>query len=163
MNRTVFSLFLLLIAVTWISSACAEQTINNCPVPDDMKIVAPDKSEVPPKLALMSGIWEGHWGNMAVLFVVEKIVKNEADVILAYSGRRTKAAGSVHPAFVRKTCTINKREDGNYQIVMVTGRVTNNLIQTDDPNSIRVHRDGLGGAQATADMQDSMFTRKESK
>ena len=163
MKKTLFSLFLLLIALIWAPAAIPEQTINNCPIPDDMKIVPPDKNEVPPKLALLSGIWEGHWGNMAVVFIVEKIVKNEADVILAYSGRQTKASGSVHPGFVRKTCPIKRGESGNYQIIMVTGRVTNNLIQIDDPNSIRVHRDGLGGSRATADMQDSMFTRKEMK
>jgi hypothetical protein len=163
MKKNLFSLFLLLIALTWTPSASAEQTINNCPIPDNMKIVAPDKSEVPPKLALFSGIWEGNWGSMSVLFIVEKIAKNEADIILSYSGRQTKGMGSIQPAFTRKTCPIEKGEDGNYRITMTTGRVTNRLIQTDDPNSIRVSRDGLGGAQATAGMQDSMFRRKEMK
>lgn len=49
MKKTMLSVFLLLIALTWIPFAIAEQTINNCPIPDDMKIVAPDKNEVPPE------------------------------------------------------------------------------------------------------------------
>ena len=56
MKKTLSALLILMIALTWLTSAGAEQTINNCPIPDDMKIVAPDKNEVPPKLALLSGI-----------------------------------------------------------------------------------------------------------
>jgi hypothetical protein len=51
MNKTMFSLFILLIALTWIPSASAEQTINNCPVPDDLKVIAP---RVPQKLVRSS-------------------------------------------------------------------------------------------------------------
>jgi hypothetical protein len=102
---------------------------------------------------------------MSALFIVEKIAKNEADVIHSYSGRHAKQVGSssVHPAYFRKTCPIEKGEDGNYRITMTLGRVTNRLIQTDDPNSIRVSREGLGGVRATAEMKDSTFRRKEMK
>ncbi len=48
LERCSLSVFILLIALTWIPFASAERTINNCPIPDDMKIVAPDENEVPP-------------------------------------------------------------------------------------------------------------------
>lgn len=164
MKKNMFSLFILLLALTWITSASAEQTINNCPVPDDMKIIAPDKNEVPPKLALLSGIWEGNWGPMSVVFIVEKIQKDEAVVILSYSGRKkARQQGSIDPTYIRKRCPIEKGAEGHYQIIMALNRVTNRLIQTNDPNSIRVVREGVGGSQATDDMKDSLFRRKEMK
>jgi hypothetical protein len=156
--------FILLIALTWIPFSSAEQTINNCPIPDDMKIVAPDENEVPSKLALLSGIWEGNWGPMSVVFIVEKIRKDEAVVILSYSGRtKARQQGSIDPTYVRKKCPIEKGAEGHHQITMALNRVTNRLIQTDDPNSIRVVREGLGGVQASDDMKDSIFRRKEMK
>jgi hypothetical protein len=164
MKKTMFSLFILLLTSTWITSASAEQTINNCPVPDDMKIIAPDKNDVPPELALLSGIWEGNWGPMSVLFIVEKIQKDEAVVILSYSGRKkARQQGSIDPTYIRKRCPIAKGTEGHYQITMALNRVTNRLIQTNDPNSIRVVREGVGGSQATDDMKDSLFRRKEMK
>jgi hypothetical protein len=164
MKKTLSPLFIFLLALTWLISAGAEQTINNCPVPDDMKIVAPDKNEVPPKLALLSGIWEGNWGPMSVLFIVEKIHKDEAVVILSQSGRqKARQSGFIDPKYFRKKCPIEKGADGNYRITMVMNRVTNRLIQTENPNSIRVVREGVGGVQATDDMKDSLFRRKEMK
>jgi hypothetical protein len=145
MKKIIFSLFIFLIALTWIFSAIAEQTINNCPIPDDMKIIAPDKNEVPPELALFSGIWEGNWGPMSVLFIVEKIRKDEAVVILSQSGRtKARMQGSIDPNYFRKKCPVEKGADGHYQITMAMKRVTNRLIQTNDPNSIRVVREGVG-------------------
>jgi hypothetical protein len=164
MKKIIFRLLILLIILTWVPTAMAEQTINNCPVPDDMKIVVPDKNEVPSKLALLSGIWEGNWGPMSVLFIVEKIQKDEAVVILSQSGRKkARQSGFIEPKYFRKKCPIEKGTDGNYQITMVMNRVTNRLIQTEDPNSIRVVREGVGGSQATDDMKDSLFRRKEMK
>jgi hypothetical protein len=164
MTKIIFMLLILLIALTWIPSAMAEQTINDCPIPDDMKIVAPDKNEISEKLALFSGIWEGNWGAQSVLFIVEKIQKDEAVVILSQAGRKKKGmGGSIDPKYVRKKCPIETGADGNYQITMVMNRVTNRLIQTKDPNSIRVVRDGLGGSKASDEMKDSLFRRKEMK
>jgi len=164
MKKTISALFILLLALTCLTSAGAEQTINNCPVPDDMKIVAPDKDNVPPKLVLFSGIWEGNWGPMSVLFIVEKIKKDEAVVILSQSGRKkARLGGSIDPKYFRKKCPIEMGADGNYQITMALNRVTNRFIQTKDPNSIRVIREGVGGSQATDDMKDSLFRRKEMK
>lgn len=164
MKKPLFTLFIFLLALTWLTPAGAEQTINNCPVPDDMKIVVPDKDKVPSKLALLSGIWEGNWGAMSVLFIVEKIQNDEAVVILSQSGRKkARQSGFIEPKYFRKKCPIEKGADGNYQITMVMNRVTNRLIQTEDPNSIRVVREGVGGSQATDDMKDSLFRRKEMK
>lgn len=164
MKKTLCSLFIFLFALTWLISAGAEQSINNCPIPDDMKIVAPDKDNVPPKLALFSGIWEGNWGAQSVLFIVEKIKKDEAVVIQSQSGRKKKGlGGSIDAKYTRKKCPIEMGADGNYQITMETSRVTNRLIQTKDPNSIRVVREGLGGSKASDDMKDSQFRRKEMK
>jgi hypothetical protein len=158
------SLLILMIALIWVPSAGAEQTINNCPVPDDMKIVEPDRNDVPPKLALFSGIWEGNWGPMSVLFIVEKIRKDEAVVILSQSGRKkARQGGSIDPTYFRKKCSIEKGPDGHYQITMVMNRVTNRLIQTNDPKSIRVVREGTGGVQASDDIKDSLFRRREMK
>lgn len=165
MKQTLSTLFILLLALTWPTFAGAEQTINNCPIPDDMKIVAPDKDNVPPKLALLSGIWEGNWGDMSVLFIVEKIKKDEAVVILSQSGRQRKARqmGSIDAKYTRKKCPIEMGADGNYRITMVMNKMTNNFIQTEDPNSIRVVREGVGGSRVTDDMKDSLFRRKEMK
>ncbi|HOO41994.1 MAG TPA: hypothetical protein PK653_11140 [Syntrophales bacterium] len=163
MKKTLSALLILMIALTWLTSAGAEQTINNCPIPDDMKIVAPDKNEVPPKLALLSGIWEGNWGPMSVLFIVEKILKDEVVVIHSYSGGRLTKFKSIEPKYFRKKCPVELGDDGNYRIIMELKAGTNRLIQINDPNSIRVVREGFTGSGWTADMKDSMFRRKEMK
>lgn len=158
MKKTILSLFSLLIVLIWVTSAWAQRTINNCPVPDNLRIVKPNSLEVPSKLALLSGIWEGNWGRQSVLFIVEKIEKNEAIVFNSGSG--------IHFTPWRKKCPIEKGEDGNYTIIMEgeTTKVTNRLTQTNDPNSIRVIRSGIGKyTLATDDAKDSIFRRKEMK
>lgn len=80
----------------------AEQTINDCLILDDMKIVAPDRNEISEKLALFSGIWEGNWGAQSVLFIVEKMQKDEAVVILSQAGRKKKGTGGIHRPEVRQ-------------------------------------------------------------
>lgn len=158
MEKTILCLFILLIAVTWVTPTGAQQTINNCPIPYDLRIIKPDNEKIPPKLALLSGIWEGNWGRMLALFIVVKIEENEAIVINAYSG-----GPEVVPAYWGKKCPIEKGEDGNYTIIMEQANaVTNRLIQTNDPNSIRVFRLGTGKwGTLHADAIDSIFRRKE--
>lgn len=103
MKKTLSSLLVLLIASTWLTSAGAEQTINNCPVPDNMKIVAPDKDKVPQKLALLSGIWEGIWAS-SVVFVVEQITADEAVVVFAWAGAmKSSQAGTASPPRICQT------------------------------------------------------------
>ena len=61
MKKIILSCFLLVFASMFISLAEAGEYINNCPVPDNLKIIEPDGNVVPPKLALLSGVWEGSW------------------------------------------------------------------------------------------------------
>jgi hypothetical protein len=162
MKKIISSLCILLIALTWIFSAIAEQTINNCPIPGNMKIIAPDKNEVPPKLALLSGIWEGNWASSAI-FIVEQIKEKEAVVVLAWAGvsARSQAGQSFAPGFVRLKCPIEAGEDGNYRIICTLKTGTNRLIQTNDPSHIRVVRDGFG--TMSDQYRDSTFRKKEMK
>ncbi len=136
----------------------AGQSINNCPLPDDLNIVEPDKKDVPPKLALLSGIWEGNWGPMSVLFIVEKIRPQEAIVVYACSGRQMPKGPSIPPSHFRKACALELGEDGNYRIIMALSQGTNRLIQTDDPRYIRVVRDGYSGL--TQGTQHSIFRKR---
>ena len=79
------------------------------------------------------------------------------------AAKKKGLGGSIDPKYVRKKCPIEMGADGNYQITMVMNRVTNRLIQTKDPNSIRVVREGLGVSKASDEMKDSLFRRKEMK
>jgi len=142
-----------------LSDASAERTINNCPVPDDLKIVAPDPSEVPEKLGRLSGIWEGNWGPMPVLFIVESIRKNEAVVLHAVAGRQMARGISTPPGHFRKVCTVELGEDGNYRIIMALSQGTNRLVQTDDRRYIRVVREGFPGL--TESSRDTVFRKKQ--
>lgn len=155
MKKAILSLFILLIALIWVTPAWAERTINNCPIPYNLLIIKPDNREVPSKLAQLSGIWEGNWGRLSVLFIVAKIGKNEAIVINAFSG--------FNGTYWGKKCPIEKGEDGNYRIIMEQANaVTNRLLQTNDPNSIRVVRLGTGKWDTIPeDYRDSIFRRKE--
>jgi hypothetical protein len=83
MKKIILSCFLLVFVSMFISLAGAGEYINNCPVPDDLKIIEPDGNVVPPKLALLSGIWEGNRSSRSVIFVVEQIKSNEAVVVEA--------------------------------------------------------------------------------
>jgi len=139
----------------------ADQFINNCPLPDDMKIVEPDRGAVSPKLAQLSGIWEGNWATMSVLFIVEKITETEVLILHSVSGRQMARAASIPPGYFRKKCPVEKGEDGNYRIIMALSQGTNRLIQTDDPRYLRVVREGFYGL--SAETRDSLFRKKEIK
>lgn len=141
--------------------AFADRSINNCPLPDDMKIVAPDTNTAPQKLALLSGIWEGNWATMSVLFIVEKITETEALILHSVSGRQMARASAIPPGYFRKKCPVEKGDDGNYRIIMNLSQGTNRLIQTDDPKYLRVVRDGFYGL--SAETRDSLFRKKEMK
>jgi hypothetical protein len=147
----------------FISLAASGEYINNCPVPDDLQIIKPDGNAVPPKLALLSGIWEGNWASSAI-FVVEQIKENEAVVIFAWAGTtaRTQSGVSFAPGFVRQKCPIEQGEDGNYRITL-TLKTTGiyKLIQMNDPSQIRVLREGYG--TIPAQNKDSLFRKKEMK
>jgi hypothetical protein len=164
MKKIILSFFLLVFVSIFISVAEAGEYINNCPVPDNLKIIEPDGNVVPPKLALLSGIWEGVW-TMSAVFIVEKIKGNEAVVVHAWSGSgstgRSSAAASTAPGFVRLTCPIEKGEDGNYQIIFTLKSGTNKLIQTNDPRQIIVVREGFAGMRP--EYKDSIFRKKEMK
>jgi len=162
MKKIILSCFLLVFASMFISLAEAGEYINNCPVPDNLKIIEPDGNVVPPKLALLSGIWEGNWAASAI-FIVEQIREKEAVVVLAWAGAtaRSQAGTSFAPGFVRLKCPIEQGEDGNYRIICKVQTGTNRLIQTNDPRQIRVVRDGFG--TMSPQYRDSMFQKKEVK
>ncbi len=141
--------------------AVADRSINNCPLPDDMQIVEPDKGSVSPKLALLSGIWEGNWATMSVLFVVENVTETEALILHSVSGRQMARAASIPPGYFRKKCPVEKGEDGHYRIIMPLSQGTNRLIQTDDPRYLRVVREGFYGL--STETRDSLFRKKEMK
>jgi hypothetical protein len=163
MKKIILFCYLLVSVSIFISPAEAGQYINNCPVPDDLQIIKPDGNTVPPKLALLSGIWEGNWASSAI-FVVEQIKENEAVVILAWAGTtaRSQSGSSFAPGFVRQKCPIERGEDGNYRITL-TLKTTGiyKLIQTNDPNQIRVLREGYG--TIPTQNRDSIFRKKEMK
>jgi hypothetical protein len=162
MKKMILSCFLLAFVSICISLAEAGEYINNCPVPDNLKIIEPDRNLVPPKLALLSGIWEGNWASSAI-FIVEQIKEKEAVVVLAWAGvtSRTQAGQSFAPGFARLKCPIEQGEGGNYRIICKVRTGTNRLIQTDDPNHIRVVRDGFG--TMPDHYRDSTFRKKEMK
>ena len=163
MKKVILSCFLLVFVAIFISLAEAGEYINNCPVPDDLKIIEPDGNVVPPKLALLSGIWEGSWAASAI-FVVEQIKEKEAVVVLAWAGAtaRSQAGTSFAPGFVRLKCPIEQGEDGNYRITL-TLKTTGiyKLIQTNEPSQIRVLREGYG--TIPTQYRDSIFRKKEMK
>src|SRR5512139_1261363 len=100
MKKIILSCYLLVFVSIFISLAEAGEYINNCPVPDNLKIIEPDRNVVPPKLALLSGIWEGNWASSAI-FIVEQIRGKEAVVVLAWAGAtaRAQAGTSSAPGF----------------------------------------------------------------
>jgi hypothetical protein len=162
MKKIILSCFLLVFVSIFISLAEAGEYINNCPVPDNLKIIKPDGNVVPPKLALLSGIWEGNWTS-SVIFIVEQIKEKEAVVVLAWAAvtARTQAGTSYAPGFVRLKCPIEQGEDGNYRIICTVKTGTNRLIQMNDPKHIRVVRDGFG--TMPPEYRDSIFRKKEMK
>jgi hypothetical protein len=162
MKKMILSCFLLAFASIFVSPAGAGEYINNCPVPDNLKIIEPDRNLVTPKLALLSGIWEGNWASSAV-FIVEQIREKEAVVVLAWAGvtSRSQAGQSFAPGYVRLKCPIEMGEDGNYRIICTVKTGTNRLIQTNDPSHIRVVRDGFG--TMPDHYRDSTFRKKEMK
>jgi len=162
MKKIILSCFLLVFASMCISLAEAGESINNCPVPDNLKIIEPDGNAVPPKLALLSGVWEGNWLSSAI-FVVEQIKGDEAVVVFAWAAvtSRTQAGTSFAPGFVRLKCPIKQGEDGNYRMICAVKSGTNVLIQTKDPKQIRVVREGFG--TMAPENRDSIFRKKEMK
>jgi hypothetical protein len=138
MKKIILSCFLLVFVSIFISLAEAGEYINNCPVPDDLKIIEPDGNVVPPKLALLSGIWEGNRSSRSVIFVVEQIKSNEAVVVEAWTGEKKRYGASINPGFRRVTCPIEQGDDGNYRIIFAVASGTQKLIQTNDPQNIRV-------------------------
>jgi hypothetical protein len=162
MKKIILSCFLLVFVLMFTPLAEAEQTINNCPVPDNLKIIEPDGNVVPPKLALLSGIWEGNWTS-SVIFIVEQIKENEAIVVLAWAPvtARSQAGTSFAPGFVRLKCPIEQGDDGNYRIICTLKNGTNKLIQTNDPRQIKVVREGFG--TMAPEYRDSIFRKKEMK
>jgi hypothetical protein len=145
----------------FIFLAEAGEYINNCPVPDDLQIIKPDGNTVPPKLALLSGIWEGSWSARSVIFVVEQIKSNEAVVVEAWTGAKYKTRTSIEPGFSRKRCPIEQDEDGNYRIIFTVKKGTHKLIQTNDPGYIKVIQEGFGLASSASEA--SIFRKKEMK
>jgi hypothetical protein len=162
MKKVILSCFLLVFVASFISLAEARQEINGCPVPDNMKIIEPDSNVVPPKLALLSGIWEGNWV-APVIFIVEQIKGNEAVVIYAWAEvkARSQAGTSYAPGFSRLKCPIEKGDDGNYLIICALKNGTNKLIQTNDPRQIKVVRQGFG--TMPPEFRDSIFRKKDMK
>jgi hypothetical protein len=162
MKKIILSCFLLGFASMFISLAEAGEYINNCPVPDNLKIIEPDGNVVPPKLALLSGVWEGSWMSSAI-FVVEQIKVDEAVVVLAWAAvtARSQAGTSFAPGFVRLKCPIKQGEDGNYRMICALKSGTNVLIQTNDPKQIKVVREGSG--TMSSQNRDSIFRKKEMK
>jgi len=162
MKKIILSGFLLLFVSIFISLAEAGEYINHCPVPDNLKIIEPDRHSVPPKLALLSGIWEGNWASAAI-FIVEQIKGKEAVVVSAWAGftAKTSAGRSSSPGFVRVNCPIEEGGDGNYRIICTVPTGTNRLIQTDDPKHIRVMRDGFGNL--STHYRDTIFRKAEMK
>ncbi len=158
MKKIISSCLLLVVISIFTLLAEAGQEINGCPVPDNLKIIQPD-STVPPKLALLSGIWEGSWISSAV-FIVEQIRGNEAVVVHAWAEikARTQAGTSYAPGFVRLKCPIDQVEDGNYRIICTLKNGSNKLIQTNDPRQIRVVREGFG--TMPPQYRDSIFRKK---
>jgi hypothetical protein len=153
MKKIILSCFLLVFASMFISLAEAGEYINNCPVPDDLKIIEPDGNAVPPKLALLSGIWEGNRSSRSVIFVVEQIKSNEAVVVEAWTGQKKRYGASINPGFRRVTCPIEQDDDGNYRIIFAVESGTQKLIQTNDPQYIRV----------LSASTDTLFKKKEMK
>ena len=162
MKKVILSCFLLVFVAIFISLAEAEEYINNCPVPDNLKIIQPDGNVVPPKLALLSGVWEGNWMSSAI-FIVEQIKEKEAVVVLAWAAvsAKTQAGTSYAPGFVRLKCPIEQGEDGNYRIICTAKSGINKLIQTNDPKQIRVVREASG--TMAPQNRDSIFRKKEMK
>ena len=161
-KKIILSCFLLVFVSIFISLAEAGEYINNCPVPDNLKIIEPDGNAVPPKLALLSGIWEGNWISSAI-FIVEQIREKEAVVVLAWAAvtSRTQAGTSFAPGFVRLKCPIEQGEDGYYRLICTAKSGINKLIQTKDPQQIRVVREGFG--TMAPENRDTIFRKKEMK
>jgi hypothetical protein len=162
MKKLIVFFHVLVFVSIFISLAEAGEYINNCPVPDNLKIIQPDGNVVPPKLALLSGVWEGNWISSAI-FILEQIKENEAVVVLAWAGNtaRSQAGTSFAPGFVRLKCPIKQGEDGNYRLICAAKSGTNILIQTNDPKQIRVVREGFG--TMPTENRDSIFRKKEMK
>jgi hypothetical protein len=164
MKKLAVFFHVLVFVSIFISFAEAGEYINNCPVPDNLKIIEPDGNVVPPKLALLSGVWEGSW-TMSAIFIVEQIKGNEAVVVFAWAGSnsmgRAHTMASHNPGFVRQKCPIEQGEDGNYRIICTLKTGINKLIQTNDPRQTRVVREGF--VQMRPESRDTIFLKKEMK
>ena len=162
MKKLIVFFHVLVFVSIFISLAEAGEYINNCPVPDNLKIIQPDGNVVPPKLALLSGVWEGNWMSSAI-FIVEQIKGDEAVVVRAWAAvtARSQAGTSYAPGFVRHKCPIEQGEDGYYRIICAAKSGINKLIQTNDPKQIRVVREGFG--TMLPENRDSIFRKKEMK
>jgi hypothetical protein len=130
--------------------------VDPAPLPEDLKIVPPDKNVVPEKLAEFSGIWEGHWTYLQnrmqlATFAIEKIGKQRALVTYGWGPIESGPRGGItkSPGWKRVSgCPVEKAEDGNYIITVTLKESTYVLKQTDRKDTIMVtQKKGMGMSQ----------------
>jgi hypothetical protein len=161
--------YLIVLACFLIFSAAPSPLLaaDATPFPARMKIVPPDNTAVPEKLAEFSGIWEGRWEFMGgrtqdVALAVVRLTKDQAIVIYSWGKLETGIRGgiAIDPGWNRiPECPIEKAADGNYVITVNTpkrGRLK--MKQTDKKDLIHVT---LTAAMGQVADQTMPFTKKK--
>lgn len=164
MRKIILSVIVILSVL--LAAAVPLLAVDPSPLPEDLKIVPPDKNVVPEKLAEFSGIWEGHWTYFQdrmqfATFAVEKIGKQRALVSYSWGPIESGPRGGItkDPGWKRVPgCPVEKAEDGNYIITVNLKESTYVLKQTDKKDTIMVtQKKGMG----TRGDQTNPFSRKK--
>jgi hypothetical protein len=143
------------ILALFVFNAQAGELKANTPLPDDAKIAIPD-SNVPPEIAVFSGIWEGLWENGRQATIVVERIELPDTVYFIYS-RGEPIHGSnprnMSGGAARWERRIGKIVDG---IITSTTQRDRILIKPFDKDHIIVNLDTSGGRYSS---MQSRFTR----
>jgi hypothetical protein len=144
------------ILALFVFNAHAEELKANTPLPDNAHITIPD-SNVPPEIAVFSGIWEGLWENGRLSTIVVERIELPDTVYFIYSrGEPIHVSNprNMSGNAARWERRIGKIVDGIINSTTQSNRI---LIKPYEKDHIIVNWDGSGGRYSS---MQSRFTRQ---
>jgi hypothetical protein len=137
-------------------NAQAGELKADTPLPDDAQITIPD-SNVPPEIAVFSGIWEGLWENGRQATIVVERIELPDTVYFIYS--RGEPIRVSNPRSMSGNAARWERRTGKIADGIITSTSKSNriLIKPHDKDHIIVNMDGSGGRYSS---MQSRFKRQ---
>lgn len=144
------------ILALFVFNAHAEELKANTPLPDNAHITIPD-SNVPPEIAVFSGIWEGLWENGRLSTIVVERIELPDTVYFIYS--RGEPIHVSNPRNMSGNAARWERRIGKIVDGIINSTTQRNriLIKPYEKDHIIVNWDGSGGRYSS---MQSRFTRQ---